>query len=524
MKRKSKNRSLKNVQKYIFRTQFCLILIIVLLMGVTATAINLHTQTKRRDVNLQNIASTISHFNMIADDGEFSDLNSVTAYLDYLKTSLENVDVISVVSSDNKRLYHSNHDLIGTTYDGTLPKFDDGTTLYTTNDSGPSGPQRRVYAAIYSKDGKYLGFVLTVALKANIRQETVNMIFLYAAVILVVLLIELALSTVLSKSIRDSLNGYEPSVFSAMYSIRDNILESINEGLVAINKKGKVEFVNKAASKMLAASDYKVLSDALKNGEAERGMNISELSGSDILVDRIPINDSESDVGTIGILHNRAEYTKLMEDLSGTRYLVDSMRANNHDFTNKLHVILGLIQMKMYDEASAYIENVTMVQRQTISEIMNAVDEPSIAALLIGKNSKCAELNIKFIFRENSIFHKNDVKITPTVLITVIGNLINNALESMNESESAEFNELVFGIFSKPGQLLITVEDTGHGMTDEIKEKIFENGFTTKGSGHGTGLYQVKNLVKQNGGTITAESQIGKGTSFAVKFTEDKNV
>jgi sensor histidine kinase regulating citrate/malate metabolism len=74
-----------------------------------------------------------------------------------------------------------------------------------------------------------------------------------------------------------------------------------------------------------------------------------------------------------------------MEELSGTRYLVDSMRANNHDFTNKLHVILGLIQMGMYDDASSYIQNITMVQRENISKVMNAVNVPAVAALLIGK-------------------------------------------------------------------------------------------------------------------------------------------
>ena len=81
-------------------------------------------------------------------------------------------------------------------------------------------------------------------------------------------------------------------------------------------------------------------------------------------------------------------------------------------------------------------------------------------------------------------------------------------------------NELMFGIFSRPGALLITVDDTGSGIAESDMERIFENGFSTRGEGRGTGLYQVKIMVENLGGTITVESQKGVGTSFAVSFTK----
>ena len=224
-------------------------------------------------------------------------------------------------------------------------------------------------------------------------------------------------------------------------------------------------------------------------------------------------------MGAIGILHNRAEYTKLMEDLTGTRYLVDSMRANNHDFTNKLHVILGLIQMEMYEEATSYIQNITMMQRATISKIMNAVNEPAVAALLIGKTARAAELNIRFVLREGCCYSPTDYRLPSEVLVTIIGNLLENAFESMNEHKDFNTqNELMFGIYSRPDAILITVDDTGKGIADADMEHIFENGFSTKGEGRGTGLYQVKTMVEALGGTVTVESQIGVGTSFSVSF------
>lgn len=213
-----------------------------------------------------------------------------------------------------------------------------------------------------------------------------------------------------------------------------------------------------------------------------------------------------------------------MEDLTGTRYLVDAMRANNHDFTNKLHVILGLIQMGMYDKATSYIENITIVQRTTISKIMSAVSEPAVAALLIGKAARASELNIKFVLREGCNYSKSDYPLPDSMLVTVIGNLIDNAFDAMNDNKAVfdKPKELMFGIYSKPGALLITTDDTGVGIDPADIDRIFENGFSTKGTSRGTGLYQVKTMVDELGGTITTESQKGVGTSFTVSFSKSQ--
>lgn len=228
-------------------------------------------------------------------------------------------------------------------------------------------------------------------------------------------------------------------------------------------------------------------------------------------------------IGAIAVLHNRAEYTKLMEDLSGARYLVDSMRANNHDFTNKLHVILGLIQMEMYNEASSYIQNITMVQRENISKVMNAVNEPAVAALLIGKIAGASELNVSFVLREGCYYSSADMNLPSEMLITVIGNLLDNAFDAMNENGDYQAQkELMFGIYSKPGAVLITVDDTGSGISKEDIAHIFENGYSTKGEGRGTGLYQVKSMVENFGGKITVETQEGVGSSFSVSFAKEK--
>ena len=327
--------------------------------------------------------------------------------------------------------------------------------------------------------------------------------------------------------------GYEPDVFTAMYQMRNNILETLEEGILAVDHNQIIQYANDAAVKMLCGENRKilsglsidelddpVLSNVMKNGDREAGVS---LTGENIILDRVPIMEENRSVGAIGILHNRSEYIKLMEDLSGTRYLVDSMRANNHDFTNKLHVILGLIQMEMYDEATSYIQNISMVQRENISKVMKAVNEPAVAALLIGKISRASELNVEFILRDGCYYMPSDMNLPSSMLITVIGNLLDNAFEAMNDMDDITTHKsLMVGIYSKPGAVLITVDDTGPDIKETDLPFVFERFYKADSSRsvHTKGLYQVKSLVESLGGKITVESQVGDGTSFSVSFAD----
>lgn len=528
--------SIHQIQKRIFSTQFILILLLAVVLGGSGILINVHFETQKRDRNLQNISQTIATSPLLDDMSNGTNSEYLTEYFDSLQKSLGDIDVISIVSADNVRLYHSNHVLVGSVYDGTIPSFAD-TDFYTEDNRGPSGKQRRAYAAIYDEDGNYVGFVITVMLQESIKKETLPTVLIFALITVVAVLMEVIISAELSENIKKKLHGYEPDVFSAMYQVRDNILESLAEGVVAIDKNRTVQFINASAIKMLgykklsaendivgqpleSICDPTVFENTLSLGEKVFGAHDVRIQNSNLLIDRIPITKDGEIIGAVGILHNREEYIKLMEDLAGTRYLVDSMRANSHDFTNKLHVILGLLQMELYDEAASYIENITIVQRETISKIMSAVKEPAVAALLIGKTARASELNVKFILQEGSVFSKSDYPIPTETLVTIIGNLIDNAFDAMNEANSDFENpkELLFGIYSKPNALLITANDTGVGIKEENKDMVFENGYSTKGEGKGTGLYQVRRLVENLGGEILLDSQYGTGTLITVTF------
>lgn len=519
--------SLKSIYRSLYRSQLALILSLALMLSVSGILVNIHYENIKRDQNLQNIAQTVARSPLLSENGNRQILS---AYLDSLMNSLDDIDVISVVDSDRTRIYHSNSSLIGTVYNGNFPNFENKSEgYYTVDETGPSGKQHRAYAAILNSRGECTGFVMAIMLAENIHSEIAHLLLIFLSITACAVVLELLLAARLSRNIKKSLLGYEPNIFSAMYQVRDNILENLEEGILAVDTDGIIQFANSAAVSMLSESSHssflgksvdffndRILSEAVKNDS--RKFNIS-LSKGNILLDIVPLKENGVSVGIIAVLHNRAEYLKLTEDLSGTRYLVDSMRANNHEFTNKLHVILGLIQMKKYDEACVYIQNITMVQKENIGKIMKSVANPTVAALIIGKIARASELNISFALREGSYFSSSDINLPSEMLVTVIGNLLDNAFDAMNNTSSYHSaKELLFGIYSQPDALLITVDDTGCGIKAENLERIFQNGYSTKGTGRGTGLYQVKSAVESYGGKISVESQEGVGSSFTVSF------
>lgn len=405
--------NLNLIRKEIQRTQLSLIISITIFLSLGGVFINLNFYKKTLNQNLQNTAELITRLYSFAQN--FSQ-NELCEYMDSVVHDLSDVDVISIIDLNNIRKYHTHHDLINTEYYGTIPDFTEHkSNYYTESNIGPSGPQLRTYSAVYDSNGNYNGFIMTIRLKTSISAMTTRILILFLIVTIAAIMIEIAISGVLSRKIKK-------------------------------------------------------------------------------------------------------EFLAFTEDFEGTKFLVDSMRANNHDFTNKLHVILGLVQIGEYEKAISYIQNISIIQRETISKVMNSIENPSFAALIVGKIARASECNVKFILNEGTCFKNSDIILPSEALVTITGNLIDNALDSMNMDTSKTEKELSLGIYTRPDELLIIVKDTGTGIPDEIKDKIFENGFSTKGEGRGIGLYHTKQLITSLGGKITVESQAGIGTCFMVNL------
>ena len=250
------NTPLKSTQRLFFRTQLILILSLAFFLGIAGVVINIQFEAEKRDQNLQNIAEAIAQSPYIKDGTiKKDDRLIVLEYLDALKNTLDDIDVISVVNTENVRIYHSNPALIDSKYDGNIPRFDQQKSdYYAVDETGPSGKQRRAYAAIYNERGEYVGFVMAIMLSQNIKSENAQMLFIFLMITAAAILGELIIAGELSNKVKKNLLGYEPDVFTAMYKMRDNILEAIEEGILAVDENGIIQFSNDAAIRMLTGN------------------------------------------------------------------------------------------------------------------------------------------------------------------------------------------------------------------------------------------------------------------------------
>lgn len=515
------------IQQLIFTTMLIMASFLIVIIALVSIYFNVRSERKNINDNLKNVASAVATSEFVGDmlQNNESGVEEAAYYLNHLKDYLTNIDVISVVSKDGIRCYHTNSEYIGSVYDGTIPNFGDNGRLYTTSDVGPSGSQRRAYAAVYDSQGDYIGFVLVVMLNQSINRIVIKSVLIHMIAAVVTIAICVVLSANLSQKIKSRLYGYEPDVFSAMFSVRDTVIESLNEGVVAINKDKRILFMNTTARRILG--DVNSISDnhislVLATGENVLGINSKSANGIEAILNYYPIKEKDEIMGVLCVIADRTEYTKMMEDLTGVNYLVDSMRASNHDFTNKLHVILGLIQMENYDQACSYISDVTMTKQVQQSNIMRYIKEPAIAALLIGKQARAAELDITFALENGSSMEKNSINFPMGDLITIIGNLIENSMDAI-DTTNREVKNITVGIFGSNDSLLIKIDDSGPGIPDDLLPVLFDKGITTKGTGRGTGLYVVKKLVDKLGGSITVESETGEGTLISVWISSGGN-
>ena len=168
---KPRSSSIKTIQGEFFRSQLLLILLLAVFLGVFGALMNVKFENHKRDVNIRNIAKTIAQTPNVRKikTNTPEENRQLCAYLDSLVSSLEEINVASIVNEDSIRVYHSKPELIGTTYASTLPKYDPARNTYSITATGPTGRQRRAYAPIYDEKGEYVGFVIVLILMKNIH-------------------------------------------------------------------------------------------------------------------------------------------------------------------------------------------------------------------------------------------------------------------------------------------------------------------------------------------------------------------
>ncbi len=534
----------KERKRLAIRWQFIIINIIVVSITLIAgTAISLtyyvRTMEKQLESQLHTVAFMLSKTETVIETLEANEANQeLNDYIDQLLVGNTDINVITVADMTGKRVYHMDKEKIGEYFVGGDDIEIYQGKHYASKATGTLGYQLRYFYPVYDQNDTQIGFVMTSTFMSKVESLKYDITINMLRFSIIVLVIGIALAVLLAERIKITLIGYEPSEIAKMLIVREEIFDSLEEGLVAINSIGTIIFTNKAALTMLNIDSNNIhktkaedifpqikLMETISTGLTANNLS-TVIENRDIIYDKLPIKDKAKVVGALVVMRNRTEVKQLAQQLTGVNHFIDSLRANNHEFMNKLHIILGLLQIGAIKDAEKYITDISNRQSMIVNTITERIENRRIAALLLGKISRGNELNIKVKLLPNSYLPRHSKYLSTDSLVTIIGNLIENSMDAINseENDDQEREEISIYIYEDDNNFVISVDDSGSGMTEEVIENIKKGPYSTKGSGRGIGMTLVRNIVENSEGELIIDSKKDIGTSIVIIIKKQRNL
>ena len=522
-----------SIRAQLLRLSLAIVAVSVAITLAGTLFVTLQGEQTALDNNLVNSASVLSQSPLLrqALEGEASRAE-LAEFLDAATANTSDIDLILVGDTQNILRYAPDSAMVGRSYPGDAQyRALAGEGPYTSNETGPLGSEHSAYAPIRNREGQVIGYVVVGLYLRSLASVTLSTVLRVLAMGALAAGVAALLAQRLSRRIKTALLGYEPDAFARRFLQREDILEALEEGILAIDKEARVIFFNAAAAQMLSLKPDAVgrplravypastLDRILRTGVPEYNVSMKSLREVQILSDRVPIYEDGKLAGAVGIFRNRTEVARLADDLTGVRHMVDAMRAYTHEFMNKLHVILGYLQTGETEKAASFIINSSLVSSQAIRETADCIRVSRICALVIGKMMHAAELGIRLAVAPDSYCRQEDLLLPEEDYVTIVGNLLENAVEELSRGEH-DLKEIRLALYCRPDCNVIVCEDTGGGVDPEIQPHIFEKGVSSKGEGRGLGLCLIHQLVEQHHGTIDVMTEAGAGTCFTLTFTD----
>lgn len=443
-------------------------------------------------------------------------------------------DASFVVIGDNKinHLYHSvAEDKVGTPLiGGDNREVLQGKTV-TTLRRGGLGVSLRSKSPVYDNEGQVAGIVSVGYLKSELDNLKFSEVFRSLLVFTSLLVILFIYSWYFTRSIKKQMCSLEPREIGLLVRQQKAMLESIYEGVIAIDARREIIVVNKAAQLLLGlhqSSEYltgqsidQIIKPVpffehammLENDTHDELCHFNQLT---VFASRVRINMENKLQGWVITFRDRQEIESLTTRLSQVKGYLDNLRIMHHEQLNQTTVISGLLQSGRYNEAIEYIQLQSENAQTVLDFISGQFSSPMLCGLLLGKVSHAREKGVELIFDPTSQLLHPFKALSESELISVIGNLLDNAIEATRKSPYPRHPVEVL-IEGTDQELMIEVTDYGVGISPALVTRIFERGVSSKASeDHGIGLYLVHSFVTQAGGYIEVTANPQGGTTFSV--------
>jgi two-component system CitB family sensor kinase len=425
---------------------------------------------------------------------------------------------VVVTNAKGIRLSHPNSRLIGTPVwypDKDLPSSE---TFRTGQDwmgieHGTLGVEAVGKAPIFGH-GKLIGEVSVGFLTATVAGDVARMLVDLAVYFLAVLALGVLAALGLSRRLKRQTFGLELREIAALLQEREAMLHGIREGVLGYDKNERIVLANDFARQLLDLLPEFVgrplrhvlppgrLADVV-TGEIE-GSDLLVLHGDRVLVaNRMPIRQGHRHLGWVVTFQDRTESEALKRQLDDAIGLTETLRAQSHEFANRLHTLVGLVELGRNDEAIQFVTDVSAARADLTERLQADIGDAKLVAMILGKVSLADERDVRLRVMDDS--HVGAPISNVSQVLTVAGNLIDNAIDAAAQAPGPRWVELT--IVAVEHDLLVRVRDSGRGVPHDMREAVFMDGVTTKtsttGARRGLGLALVRKVVEGRGGMIS---------------------
>ncbi|WP_222316609.1 ATP-binding protein [Streptomyces cavourensis] len=393
-------------------------------------------------------------------------------------------------------------------------------------DSGTLGRSARGKVPLRGPSGEVVGAVSVGIEYDSVRARLLGAIPGLLAYAGTALAVGALAAYLISRRLQRQTHDLAFSDISALLTEREAMLHSIREGVVALDGTGRVRLLNDEAQRLLglgpeaAGRPLEELLDAGRTADVLAGRVVGEdllavQGGRVLLANRMETADG----GAVVTLRDRTELERLGRELDSTTGLIDALRAQDHEHANRLHTLLGLLELEMHEDAMEFVTEVVGVHRATAEQVTEKVRDPLLAALLVGKATVAAERGVALRLAPGTLLP--DRVVDPRGLVTVVGNLVDNATDAAAGSAEARIE---VGLRAEGRTVVLRVRDSGPGIAPEQHASIFTEGWSTKDlpahGKRGLGLPLVRRLAERQGGSVSVAGADGGGAVFTVVLPE----